>query len=216
MSDKNSEPIQIRLLQPENDLQALLKLLEEIEIFDQFGEDVNETALRSQFKWFGHDPKLDRWVAYEHDLPDRFIYHAWTFAQTDRRSVAFIAVHPEFRRRRVGSRLLNRATARTREVGADQVVAVAQSNNAAADEFLRGHGFEPAGMNRFYTAPAGTSLPDVLWPEGYSVRALADFQDVSLYVDALNACYTDMWGLSLIHISEPTRLDARSRMPSSA
>ena len=48
----------------ERDFAALVSLLHNVELIDQSNEDVSEATLREQLTWTGHNPALDRWVAY--------------------------------------------------------------------------------------------------------------------------------------------------------
>lgn len=77
---------------------------------------------------------------------------------------------------------------------ASQIVSAARAGNVAADAFLRRHGFLPAGHARTLTAPATVPLREPVWPPGYTLRTLAEVGDLSLWAEACNRCYGDMWG----------------------
>lgn len=186
--------IRIRPFRLASDVQPMLQLLEAIEEIDQLEQEISESALRAEFEWHGHEPELDRWIVESAEDKDAFLGYAWTFSQTNFRSVLHVAVHPHFRRQGVGSALLVEALERARAVGATQVVTLAESDNIAANAFLKRHGYIAAGHNRFMSAPAAVPLPLAVWPPGFKVRSLTEFRDISYFVEAANACYSTMWG----------------------
>lgn len=184
----------IRPFNPELDILGLVTLRAEIETVDQVGTNTSEAAVQAQMKWLGHDPAKDRWVAESSDPSDKFVGHAWIFAQSPKRSILSVGVHPAWRRKGIGKSLLTRALDRAKEHGASQVVSATEANNTSGDAFLRHHGFSPAGHNRFLMAPADLSPQEPGWPAGYAVRSFSEVQDLSVLVQACNRCYKDMWG----------------------
>lgn len=189
-----SETITIRLFRPDADVPPLVTLLNSIAAGDKTGAVFDEETVRSQLAWLGHDPARDRWVAEAPGEGSRFIGHAWMFAQSPQRSILYAAVDPAWRRQGIGSALLTRALDRAREMAASQIVSAARASHAAADAFLRCHGFLPAGHARTLTAPAALLFPEPAWPPGYSLRTLAEVKDLHLWAKACNRCYGDMWG----------------------
>jgi len=184
----------IRLFNPERDIPGLVILRTEIEAVDQVGTNTSEAAVQAQMKWLGHDPVKDRWVAESPGAPDKFIGHAWIFAQSSKRSVLSIGVHPNWRRRGVGGSLLDHALFRAKELGALQVVSATEANNIAGDAFLVHHGFSSVGNARFMFARENYLLREPEWPVGYTVCSFLDVHDLSTLVKACNGCYEDMWG----------------------
>ena len=189
-----SEIITIRLFRPDADVPPLVALLTTIAAGDRTGVMVDEATVRSQLAWLGHDPTRDRWVAETPGDSSQFIGHAWVFAQSPQRSILYAAVDPAWRRQGIGSALLAQAIDRTREMGASQIVSATRAGRAAADAFLRRHGFLPAGHPRTFTAPAALPRPEPAWPPGYTLRTLAEVGDLNLWAEACNSCYRDMWG----------------------
>jgi mycothiol synthase len=184
----------LRLFQKDRDLAGLVRLRRVIEDFDHAGNDVNEGALIETLNWPGHDPEKDRWVIEKSDDPGELLGHAWARAQSPERTVVYVAIHPNWRRKGLGSLLLERALTRAVEMGATHVTAAAEIQNKAADGFLLRNGFRQAGNNRFMRAPADIPLSDPIWPDGYSVRSFAEVKNLSTLVEAFNRCYGDMWG----------------------
>jgi mycothiol synthase len=184
----------IHLFRQDEDLLQLVRLRIEIEAVDQVGNDTSEEALRTSMNWPGHNPARDRWVVEALDNPDKLIGYAWIRAQSGERTILYVAIHPEWRQRGLGSALLDHALTRAREHGATHVTAAANVRNTAADAFLCHHGFYPAGNNRFMRAPTAISLAEPSWPAGYTVRSYAEVQDLSTLVEVFNRSYSDMWG----------------------
>ncbi|MEW6403068.1 MAG: GNAT family N-acetyltransferase [Chloroflexota bacterium] len=193
-----SNPIEdqyvVRLYSRERDLPGLVQLRAEIEAFDQAGNDVSEAAVLASLNWIGHDPEHDRWIVENPEEQGKLRAHAWARSQSQERTIVYVAVHPDWRRKGLGSALLARTLARAHESGAAHVTAGADAKNKGADAFLLRHGFQHAGDNRFMRAPAGIALQEPRWPEGYTLRAYAEVQELSTLVEAFNRSYGDMWG----------------------
>jgi ribosomal protein S18 acetylase RimI-like enzyme len=179
----------VRLFNPEFDIPGLVTLRTEIEAVDQVGTNTSEAAVKAQMKWLGHDPLKDRWVAVSPDAPNKFIGHAWIFAQSPKRSILSVSVHPAWRHKGLGSSLLDHAL-----IGAVQVVSGTEANNVTGDAFLKHHGFSAVGHTRFLFAPENFTSLQSKWPAGYTVHNFAEINDLSILVMACNRCYKDMWG----------------------
>jgi GNAT superfamily N-acetyltransferase len=190
----NEDQKGIRLFKRDKDIPGLVQLRIDIEAFDHAGTDLTESAVIETLNWLGHDPEKDRWVIDAPEPPTRLIGYAWAFVQSQERTVIFAAIHPEWRRKGLGSELLSLAIARAREHGASHVTAAVNAKNKAAGEFLLRNGFRHAGNNRFMQAPTGVVIPKAAWPAGYTVRSYAEVKEPSILVEAFNRSYGDMWG----------------------
>ena len=186
--------IHIRPFNPQLDIPGLVSLKTEIEAIDQVGTNTSEAAVQAQMKWLGHDPAKDRWVAVSLDNQDRFVGHAWIFAQSPKRSIVSVVVHPALRRKGLGSSLLARTLIRARELDAEQVVSGAEANNKVGDSFLKHFGFSAVGHARIMFSPENYPIQVPEWPKGYTVRNFIEVHDLSILVRACNCCYEDMWG----------------------
>jgi len=184
----------IRAFKPEEDIPSLVNLRAEIEAVDQVGTNTSEAAVQAQMKWRGHDPSRDRWVVETTEAPGRFLGHAWIFAQSPTRSILSVAVHPAWRRRGLGSSLLQKALHRADETGAHQLVSATEANNTAGRTFLEVNHFFEVGHNRFLSAPSIAPLPAVEFPSGFTLQSFETINNLSLLVKACNECYRDMWG----------------------
>lgn len=193
-----------RLFNPAADFYKLLALRNAMEAIEPTDGDTSEESLRATLTWRGHDPARDRWFAMATDDPNKLIGYAWVFAQSSARVVANIRVHPDWRRRGVGSALLACAQARALEYGANHMTEGRWANAEPAHYFLLHHGFMPVGNNRFFTAPADVPLPEPEWPAGYTVHPFAQVQDLAVLAKACNRCYHDMWGHAE---NDPTAVD---------
>lgn len=184
----------IRPYVPAADLLRLLRLLTSVEAADQDGEDITEAFLREQLTWRNHNPELDCCVVEEPGKPDSLIGYASVSGRAGTRCTLYVAVHPEWRRQRLGSALLARALHRAGETGAIETTVYAGARNEAANAFLRYHGYQPAGDAWTMHMPADAQPVEPVWPAGYSVRSFADVQDFTLLTEVLNQGYGDMWG----------------------
>ncbi len=166
--------LRLRTFHPEQDFSALLQLRTEIEAIDQAGVNTSEAGLRSQFNWPGHDPSQDRWVIESPDDPGKLIGHGWTFAQSPQRSILEVAVHPHWRRQRLGHQLLAIEIARSQEKGTRQILSGARAKQQAGQAFLDANHFVLVGHDRFMDAPADTPIEELRWPEGFLLRTFAE------------------------------------------
>jgi mycothiol synthase len=187
----------------ERDFAALVSLLHTVELIDQSGEDVSEATLREQLTWTGHNPALDRWVAYLPDSTTLVGYGAIFNASHDDTTDLSIAVHPEWRQRNIGRELLSRLLIRARQVGAKNVCAYANVRHSGANTFLRMHAFEPIAtyvrmvhmVHMVHMAASGLlefPLPDI--PAGFAIRSYDQIQQRDLFMEAVNRGYAGVWG----------------------
>lgn len=178
---------------PPTHLPALSRLLTFIEAHDHNGEDPTEAYLRDMLTWPNFQPEDDCWVIPHPDKPDALIGYGSTYAQTPSRCFSFIAIHPDYRRRGLGSQLLEMVIQRTRQHGAAQLNIDANQNNTASTTFLHHHQFRPVGHTWVMYRPAGLAVAPPEWPAGFTIRRYPEFNDPQLLADALNA-FIDMWG----------------------
>jgi len=193
-SEHIEEQYVIRLFRQSQDIIATVRLRIDIEAVDQAGNNLDETAFIETLNRRGHDPEKDRWVVESPDNATVLIGHAWVRIQSKERTVVYMAIHPRWRRKGLGTALLDRTLARAKEHGASHVTAAIDMKNEGSREFLYRHGFTHAGDNRFMQAAEGIHLDEPHWPSGYSVRNYAEVQNLSILVEAFNRSYGDMWG----------------------
>jgi mycothiol synthase len=178
---------------PSQHLPAVSRLLTLIEEYDHNGDDPSEAFLLDMLGWPNFEPGEDCWVVADSEEPDSLIGYGSTYAQTAGRYYGYVAVHPDWRRRGLGGRLLAKVIERTRQRGAGQLSIDANSGNMAANGFLSHHHFRPVGHSWVMRRPAGLATAAAEWPAGFTIVRYPKFDDPQLLADALNA-FVDMWG----------------------
>jgi mycothiol synthase len=186
----------------QRDFTSLVALLNEVEQADRDGEDVGEAMLREQLTWPGHDPARDRWIATTGDSGQLVGYGAMFKTPNDEHADMYIAVHPAWRRRGIGSGLLARVLVRAREAAASDARVYANAERPGPNAFLLKYGFAPVSA---YTrmALAGTQAfpaPDL--PEGFVIHSYDQVGRMDVLVDIMNRGYQGLWGHHWITIEE--------------
>jgi [ribosomal protein S18]-alanine N-acetyltransferase len=117
-------------------------------------------------------PEIAPWTAADYEIFDRFGLSGWV-VERDARVLGFIfarqvvdeleilnlAVHPDSRRRGVGSLLLGETRKWAMQRGATKVYLEVRASNAAAVRFYERHGFKASGRRtHYYTAPVEDAL----------------------------------------------------------
>lgn len=141
-------------------------------------------------------PATDRWVAEETGDSWTLLGQSFGYHTIPERYLAWVEVHPDWRRRGVGSELLKRVIARAKAVGADHILINAEQDeqNRAADAFLQHHGFWAKSDVWFMRAPADLVVATPQWPTGYHVRTFAEVQDLAILWQVCYGSYGDQWG----------------------
>ena len=181
----------IRHYVPEQDLSSLSRMLTEIESMDRDGEDTSEEYLRASLAWPNYRPAQDVWVA---ESEGNLVGYALALEQPSQRCTIYVVVHPEHRRRRLGSQLLALTLNRARDFGARSVLVYANARNAGSNQFLSHHQFQQVGSSGWLRLDAKADVPPVEIPDGFSLRRYAEVNDPLILLRALNECYRGMWG----------------------
>jgi mycothiol synthase len=190
----SQQPV-IRSFSPEQDIPNILSLYAAIEAADRSGMDISEYALRIQLEAPGHDPVKDRWVVELPGEPTSLIASARVRISPDTHLAdANILVHPEWRQRGIGTRLLSKIVLRTNELRANTIQIFANKVQPDAMKFLEKHGFSAQGAYTELRLSEGTRLPPVIWPFGYTMRTYAEVQNLSTLTEAMNLSYIPLWG----------------------
>ncbi len=187
---------QIHSLDPDHDYPALSVLCTEIEAADQLGLATSEASLKAA------GPERRRWVAECTDAPGQFLAHGWLQPQSPSRWYVFVAVHPKLRRQGLGSDMFGHLLGYGKEMNAQELAASIRSDFLPGAAFLQHHGFRAMGHSRFMKATPALQQDPPLWPAGFTVRSLAELQDLQVLVDAHNLCYASHWG----HYENSTKL----------
>ena len=184
----------IRQYEPDEDLLRLQRLLTAVEDHDQDGEDVSEEALRQQLTWNNYNPRLDSWVVENPNQPGELIGYASVAGRAGTRCTGYAAVHPAWRRRGLGGRLLDQALDRGQVTGADHFIVYANGQNNGSVAFLRQRDYKPVGDSWIMTAPAAQAFAEPVWPSGFTIRQFTEVDDTAVLANIMNRCWGDLWG----------------------
>jgi mycothiol synthase len=186
-----SDAFTIRHYVPEQDLTALSRLLTEIEAIDRDGEDTSEEYLRASLAWPNYRPDKDVWVA---ESEGRLIGYAVALEQPSQNCTIYVVVYPSYRRKRLGSQLLDLALSRAREVGAKNILIYANEKNQGSDLFLKHHEFQPVGSSGSLRLKEERETSKAEFPEGFTLKKYSEVNDPLVLLKALDDCYLGMWG----------------------
>jgi mycothiol synthase len=193
MKDQNQ--LIIRPFAPDQDIPQVMSLRATLGADHQLGFSINEQNFRAQDNLPDYDPLRDRWVVVAPGDPPSVIASAFIRIPPGPNTAHFnIIVHPDWRRRGVGSSLLSKVLERAHQRMSVAIQFSANSMNPAAIGFLHKHGFLPQGAYTELRLPQGARLPPVIWPYGYTMRPYAEVGDVSLLTQVMNLAYIPLWG----------------------
>lgn len=186
-----------------DDVEAVGALLVASDIAE-WGEPDTDLAELRDF-WRQHDLDSNAWILT--DASDRPIAYADLDAERPVRLEGWVVVHPEWRRRGLGTHLAELVEERARQVvpRAPEGVRVtlagwANANADAARAFLGGRGFIP--KRRFWRMriDMGTDPPaSPAWPDGITVRRYVPGADERAVFEASEDAFNDHWG----HVPTP-------------
>lgn len=84
--------------------------------------------------------------------------------------ITTLAVHPEWRRRRIGSRILHTLVWEARELGADSISLEVRTANWAAQRMYGRFGFRPIGVRKGYYQETGEDAL-IMWVDDIRTQA---------------------------------------------
>jgi ribosomal-protein-alanine N-acetyltransferase len=84
------------------------------------------------------------------ELEDEIVGYAGLWLMVDEAHITTFAVHPKFRRRRIGHRMLQRLFEIAEEVGAEWLTLEVRVSNLSAQKLYEKFGFRRAGVRRHY------------------------------------------------------------------
>jgi ribosomal protein S18 acetylase RimI-like enzyme len=204
--------IDYRRLDLQQDLTAVVNLMGEVERVDSTGDSVTEETLCEQLTWTGQDPAPNNWVATAANDTLLVGYGMIQKSANDPNADVFVAVHPTWRRRSVGTQLFTYLLARASELEARALRAYVPVSNKASARFVQALGsFEPVSTFTRMTldlrgpssasggaapslpgADPGRALPDL--PDGFAIRTYDRIEEVEQYTEVLIQSYDGYWG----------------------
>lgn len=116
------------------------------------------------------------------------------YQQTTERCYGDVKVRPNCRRQGIGRLLADQLAAKAAELGCRHLAIDVDAGNQDALRFLLSQGFRYRGPVWKLLLPAEATLLTPLWPSGYTVRTLADVDDLLLFVELCNMTFGDLWG----------------------
>jgi mycothiol synthase len=173
---------------PEKDVSALSHMMTEVESIDRDGEETSEEFLRSMVEWPNFDPDQNVWVA---ELNGNLVGFGQILPRPESDSSIYVVVHPNQRRKGLGSELLELVLSRADETESRKILVYANAHNTASNAFLKYHGFGVAGTSGVMVT-AVSELPRAEIPPAYSLRRYPELGDPQTVVQALDTCYKDM------------------------
>ena len=195
----------IRHYVPEKDLPSLSRTLTEIESVDRDGEDTSEEYLRASLAWPNYHPDQAVWVA---ESDGNLVGYGVALEQPSQRCTIYVVVHPEHRRKGLGSQLLALTLNRASELGSKNILVYANERNRGSNLFLTHHGFQQVGSSgslRLRTEPENLTAK---FPEGFTLKRYSEVNDPLILLKALNECYLGMWGHG--HNDNPSEEERKS------
>jgi len=136
-------------------------------------------------------------------VSEQFVGYAELWCATGQaRTVGRVLVHPQWRRRGLGSALLKRIEQRARDVGGRYLDISVAAQQDAARQFLSARGFTIVHYSWQMFLPDVHSAPPPQWPAGYSTRTFVPGQDERTSVQIENESFQDHWEYVPVEIGE--------------
>lgn len=179
-----------RPFRAETDLSGLVALHNAVDA----AEGREPTLTIQQMRRATDSPKLHRWVIDAPDGAGELAGYGVLFHQTPDRCYGDVRVGLAWRRRGLGRLLVDQLVTKAAELGTRYLAIDVDHTNQEALRFLLSQGFRYRGDTWALVAPAGRELPPPVWPDGYTVRAYAEVNDLPLYVALKNHTFGDLWG----------------------
>ncbi len=185
-----------------DDLPVLSRLCREAEAVDQVGRPGNMDELAERRRRPGVHPEENLFVAQVGEEYAGYVVvqdHGWGGCL-----VADGLVHPQWRRRGIGSRLFLRAVDRTWERGGRALDIGVRGDRPAAVAFAQHHGLEHVrSMWRMRLEPI--TGPEITIPAGYGWRESRGEADAEAYCRSYNASFASHWGFSPSTVEEASQ-----------
>lgn len=179
-----------RPFRADSDLAGLVALHNAVDV----AEGREPTLTVAQMERAAASSKLHRWVIDAPDGAGEVAGYGVLFHQTPDRCYGDVRVGLPWRRRGLGRLLVDQLVTKAAELGTRYLAIDVDHANQDALRFLLSQGFRFRGDTWVLVAPVGRELPPPVWPNGYTVRAYAEVNDLPLYVALKNRTFSDLWG----------------------
>jgi mycothiol synthase len=186
------------------DLPALVALNNEADAVDQLERATTLEKMEHEMSWPNYHPETDCFLAWE---GDRLVGYADLFlhkGQPGTENTVYTGgiVHPRWRRRGLGRRLLEmlyrRATERLAEVEQGPVYFQGDARDVEEDRkaLFEGFGMKPIRTYVNMVRPINGALPPVEVPAGFRLRACDPERDMEVVWRVDNLAFQDHWGFT--------------------
>ena len=190
-----------RAYRGEEDLQPIVDLINACDAVDQLHENTDVENLRVQLSQPGFDAKRD--ARLWEDNQGRIMALISVQIRPDEKSAGgytYWQVHPEVRESGIESDLFAWAENRTKEGGQELgkpavVCGFSEEANTYMVAQLQAHGFETVRYFFEMRRPLddGNPIPEPQFPEGFTLRHVANDDDVERWVEMFNLSFIDHW-----------------------
>jgi mycothiol synthase len=186
-----------------DDASRIFRLISACDLHDFGSVDITQDDTRDELSRI--DVEHDAWLVQPAEPEVDPIAWVGTQLRSGVEHRTQVSVHPEWRRRGIGSWLVERGEARARErIGEAppdaRVTMVGWVKADSADRAWAEHrGFAWARRFQRMRIDMADSPPGPKWPEGVSCRAFVVGQDERVTYEALEAAFADHWG----HVAMP-------------
>jgi len=200
-----SQEVTIRTYRRE-DLPALVTLINEADAHDKLDRRTTLEEMEHQMSFPTDSPETDCFLTW---AGDRLVGYANMYVppgdpKIDKETTVWCwgVVHPEWRRRGVGRRLLEAAYGRGEEyldeieVGTVHFLCNTRDIEEDRKALYEGLGMKPVRYNVNLARPVNGNLPAVTVPEGYRLRTFDPERDAETVWRVDNAAFRDHWGHS--------------------
>lgn len=199
------------------DTESMVKLINEADAADKLERTTTLEQLEHEMSWPNYDAGSDCFLAWAGDelvgYADLFMRRATTgddtpFSSEESKFYTWGVVHPAWRRRGVGKRLMEllhqRASDRLCELNGRRVFFQAQARDVETGRIalLASFGLEPVRYGINMARRLDGELPPVKLPHGYTLRLFDPQTDVQTVWKVQNLAFQDHWGYSVFPLEE--------------
>ncbi len=195
--------ITIRNYRP-NDLRALVALINEADAIDKLERATTLEEMEHEMTFPTASPQTDCFLAWEGDrlvgYTDLYVRKGDADLDTESTIYCWGVVHPHWRRRGLGRRLLeaaySRATDYLAEIEVDRVNFHCTAREVEEDRkaLYESMGMEPVRYSVNLARSINGDLPSLLVPDGYRLRTFDPERDAETVWRVDNIAFRDHWG----------------------